>query len=138
MTPRRRRFADRGMRVVAGYLDDGCATMDALLADARMLARERLPGGARSALAQLGRRLDRHLRLDERVVLPMLEAQRGSRRATVALQREHARLRALVESASATVGRRDPKAFLETTRRLGERLERHHRRERRMLDALEA
>lgn len=134
----RPRFADRGMRVVAGYLEAGWDTVDGLLADARTLARERLPGGARSALSQLERRLDRHLRLDERVLFPMLEAQRGSRRELASLVREHQRLRALVGEAGAVVARSDPKAFLQTTRVLGERLGRHHRRERRILDALEA
>ncbi len=132
------RFDDRGMRVVAGFLEAGCDAIDGLLADARMLARERLPGAARSALSQLGRRLDRHLRLDERVVFPMVEEQSGSRRATAALRREHARLRALVEEADAAVERRNPKAFLHTTAVLADRLRRHHRRERRNLDALEA
>ena len=131
-------FADRGMRVVAGYLEDGRDTLDALLADARTLAGRGLPGGARSALSRLGRRLDRHLRLDERVLLPMLEEQGGSARVTASCKREHERLRALVDRADATVERRDPKAFLQTTRVLGERLSRHYRRERRMLDALEA
>ena len=49
----RTRFADRGMRVVAGYLEDGRDTLDALLADARSLAEKGLPGGARSALSRL-------------------------------------------------------------------------------------
>ncbi|HEX9102202.1 MAG TPA: hemerythrin domain-containing protein [Polyangia bacterium] len=132
------RFADRGMRVVAGYLEAGCTTLDALLDDARTLARERLPGGARSALRQLERRLDRHLRLEEHIVFPLLEEQGGSRRATASLRREHRRLRALVDDAGAVVERRDPQPFLQTTRALGERLRRHHRRERRILDALEA
>ncbi|HEX6839498.1 MAG TPA: hemerythrin domain-containing protein [Polyangia bacterium] len=127
------------MRVVAGYLEAGWDTVDGLLADARTLAHERLPGGARSALSQLERRLDRHLRLDERVLYPMLEAQGGgSRREHASLRREHERLRALVEEAGAVVERPDPKAFLQTTRVLGERLGRQKRRERRILDALEA
>jgi len=138
MARMRPRFADRGMRVIAGYLEAGSATVDALLADARTLARERLPGGARCALSQLERRLDRHLRLDERVLMPMLEEQGGSRREVASLRREHQRLRALVDEAGAVVERRDPKTFLQTTRVLGERLTRHHRRERRILDALEA
>lgn len=132
---RARRFTDRGMRVVAGYLDEGCDAMDGLLADARELGRRGLPGGARSTLVQLGRRLDRHIRLDERVVIPMLEAQRGPHPAAADWRREHVQLRALVDAALASVGRR---SFGDTTRRLGERLERHHRRERRILDVLEA
>lgn len=138
MARMRPRFADRGMRVVAGYLEAGHDAVDALLSDARALARRRLPGGARSALSQLERRLDRHLRLDERVLLPMLEEQGGARRTLASLRREHQRLRALVDEAGAVVERRDPRAFLQTTRVLGEHLSRHHRRERRILDAIEA
>lgn len=138
MARMRPRFADRGMRVVAGYLDAGSDTVDALLVEARALARRRLPGGARSALSQLERRLDRHLRLGERVLLPMLEEQGGSRRTLDSVRREHQRLRALVDEAGAVVERRDPSAFLQTTSVLGAELARHHRRERRILDAIEA
>jgi hypothetical protein len=134
----RPRFADRGMRVVAGYLEDGRDTVEALLAESRALARRGLPGGARSALSQLERRLDRHLRLGERVLLPMLEEQGGTRRTLASLRRDHQRLRALVDEAEAVVAQRDPRAFLQTTRVLGEQLERHHRREQRILDAIEA
>lgn len=130
------RFADRGMRVVAGYLAAGADTLEERLDEARALATRGLPGGAHSALSQLGRRLDRHLRLHERVILPMLEAQGRSRRLAASCRREHERLRALVDEADASVG--DKQAFLRATRLLGEELTRHQRREQRILDALEA
>ena len=125
---------DRCDRTVAGYLDAGCPTLDTLLAQSRQLARERLTGGARALLAQFVRRLDRHMRLEEHVLFPRIEDRGGSARTTALLCREHDRLRALVADAEASLERDDTRAFLTTSHALAARLQRHHRKERRLRD----
>lgn len=127
---------DRCDRTVAGYLEAGCPTLDALLAQSRQLARERLIGGARALLAQFAQRLDRHMRLEEHVLFPRLEDRGGAARTTAALCREHDRLRALVAEAEADLERGDTRAFLATTHTLAGRLQRHHRKERPLRDRL--
>jgi len=112
-------------RTVAAYLDAGCPTLAGLLAESRLLARERLTGGARAVLAQFTRRLDRHMRLEEHVLFP----RRLPARTAATLAREHDRLRALVDDAEARLARSDTRGFLVTTRALATRLQRHHRKE---------
>lgn len=126
----------RGGRAVVGYLEDGAPRLDAQLREARLLARERLPGGARALLAQFIRRLDRHMRLEEHVLFPALDERAGSPDVSARLLREHDRLRALAAEAAASLDRDDARTFLEYSHELAGRLQRHHQKERRLLDTL--
>lgn len=112
----------RGLRGVARYVREGRARLDASLAEARLLASEGLLDGARVQFQQFARQLDRNMRLEEHLL--------GWR------ARDHARVRALVDTTGSALELRDTPAFVCAVDRLRRAVQAHHRKERARLDAL--
>ncbi len=115
--------------IIDFLLDDG-VRLQALVAEARAFADEGFVAAARRPFAAFAHRLERHMRLEERVVLPLLPASAAAE--TERLLQDHARLRRHVATAQRHLDAGRAAAFARTAARLGDANRRHERREHRL------
>ena len=111
---------------VIDYLFEDAATVEAQLDDCQLLVDDGAFDFVRRRFAALAQRLERHMRLEERVVLPQIA------RPLPAIPREHARLRRLVATTQSLLDER-PTCGGDALARLAKALHRHERSEHRLL-----
>ena len=116
---------------IVAYLLADASRLEAELAEARAYADEGFLAAARKPFAAYTRRLERHIRLAERAVLPRLPARLAEDAATLRLDHDH--LRARVEVCARWLDARNAASFARAIGRLSEANRRHEHRERRIL-----